>query len=72
MKVINKLEGYGNMNSNFVRGLSNILKGVLLAVTLVVSTITVFFSDGMAYWNDMAFIVWCLCIIMTTEYFDRK
>ena len=48
------------------------IKVILLAVTLVVSTITVFFSDGMAYWNDMAFIVWCLSIIVTLEYFDRK
>jgi len=53
-------------------GLSRMLKGVLLTITLIASTITVFWSDGMAYWNDMAFIVWCLCIIMTTEYFDRK
>ena len=58
--------------SNFIVGLSRMLKGVLLTITLIASTITVFWSDGMAYWNDMAFIVWCLCIIMTTEYFDRK
>ena len=58
--------------SNFMVGLSRMIKGVLLAITLVVSTITVFFSDGVAYWNDMAFIVWCLSIIVTLEYFDRK
>ena len=55
-----------------MKDMIQIIKGCLLGVMLVVSTITVFFSDGMAYWNDMAFIVWCLCIIMTTEYFDRK
>ena len=55
----------------FTKGLSKLLKGVLLAVTLVVSTITVFFNSGTPYWNDMGFIVWCLCIVMITEYFER-
>jgi len=59
------------MYDNFVRGLGKMLKGVLLAVVLVVSTITVFWSDGIAYWNDMAFIVWCLCIISLADYFDK-
>ncbi len=60
------------MYDNFIRGLANMFKGVLLAVTLVVSTMTVFFTDGTPYWNDMAFIVWCLCIITLADYFDKK
>ena len=60
------------MNDNFARGLGRMLKGVLLAVVLVVSTINVFFNSGIAYWNDMAFIVWCLCIITLADYFDKK
>ena len=57
--------------SNFAKGLSRILKGVLLTVTLVVSTITVFFTDGTSYWNDMAFIVWALCIVSLSDYYDK-
>ena len=57
--------------SNFIRGLTKTLKGVLLAVVLVVSTITTFFTDGTPYWNDMAFMVWCLCIVTLTDYFDK-
>ena len=60
------------MNRNFVRGLARILKGVLLMVTLVVSTIVVFFNNGTPYWDDMGFIVWCLCIITLADYFDQK
>ena len=59
------------MNRNFVRGLARILKGVLLMVTLVVSTITVFFNSSTPYWNDIAFCVWALCILTLTDYFDR-
>ena len=57
--------------SNFSKGLTRMLKGVLLAVTLVVSTITVFFTDGTPYWNDMAFIVWALCIVSLSDYYDK-
>ena len=60
------------MKNNFVRGLAGLFKGVLLAVTLVISTITVFFNNGTPYWNDMAFIVWCLCVISLADYFDKK
>jgi len=54
-----------------MRGLTRYLKGILLAIVLVVSTITVFFTDGTPYWNDMAFIVWGLCIVSLTDYLDR-
>ena len=60
-----------SMRDNFVRGLARIFKGVLLTVTLVVSTMATFFTDGTPYWNDMAFIVWCLCIITLADYFDK-
>ena len=59
------------MKHDFVKGLHRLLKGVLLSVVLVVSTITVFFNNGTPYWNDMAFMVWCLCIVTLTEYFDK-
>jgi len=59
------------MYDDFIRGLFRIFKGCLLAIVLVVSTITVFFTDGVAYWNDMAFIVWCLCVITLADYFDK-
>ena len=59
------------MNS-LLKGLLNIMKGCLLAVTLVVSTITVFWSDGMQYWNDMAILVWLLSIVILIELMDKK
>ena len=49
-----------------------IIKGILLGAMLVVSTITVFFTDGTPYWNDIAFIVWCLTIVITIDIFDRQ
>ena len=49
-----------------------IIKGILLGAMLVVSTIAVFWSDGMAYWNDMAFIVWCLSIVLTIDMIEKK
>ena len=60
------------MKQNFAKGLTRMLKGVLLAVVLVVSTITVFFTDGTPYWNDIAFIVWCLTIVITIDIFDKQ
>ena len=56
---------------NVLKSLIAILKGILITILTVVSTITVFFSDGTPYWNDMAFIVWCLCIVSLTDYFDK-
>ena len=49
-----------------------IIKGILLGAMLIVSTITVFFTDGTPYWNDIAFIVWCLTIVITIDIVDRK
>ena len=60
------------MYSNFIKGLTKVLKGILLAVVLVVSTIVTFFTDGTPYWNDMAFIVWALCVVSITDYFDKE
>jgi hypothetical protein len=60
------------MNKNFITGLHRLFKVTLLAIVLVVSTISVFFTDSMVYWNDMAFIVWCLCIVTITDYFDKE
>ena len=47
------------------------IKGILLGAMLVVSTRTVFFTDGTPYWNDMAFIMWCLTIVITIDIFDK-
>ena len=49
-----------------------IIKGILLGAMLVVSTITVFFTDGTPYWNDISFIVWCLIIVMTIDVVEKK
>ncbi len=59
------------MNPQFLKGLTKVLKGVLLSVVLVISTIATFLTDGTPYWNDMAFIVWCLCIVTIVDYFDK-
>ena len=49
-----------------------IIKGILLGAMLVTSTIAVFFTDGTPYWNDMAFIMWCLTIVITIDMVDKK
>ena len=49
-----------------------IIKGILLGAMLVTSTIAVFFTDGTPYWNDMAFIMWCLTIVITIDMFDKE
>jgi hypothetical protein len=59
------------MHPQFLKGLTKVLKGVLLSVVLVISTIATFLTDGTPYWNDMAFIVWCLCIVTIVDYFDK-
>ncbi len=59
------------MHPQFLKGLTRLLKGVLLAIVFVVSTITVFFTDGTPYWNDMAFIVWGLCVVTLVDYLDE-
>ncbi len=60
-----------NTHPQFIKGLTKYLKGILLAIVLVISTITVFFTDGSPYWNDMAFIVWGLCIVTLVDWFDE-
>ena len=72
MKVIEWPGGYGNMHPQFIKGLTKYLKVILLAIVLIVSTITVFFTDSTQYWNDMAFIVWGLCIVTLVDYFDDE
>jgi len=59
------------MHPQFLKGLTKLLKGVLLSVVLVISTIATFLTEGTPYWNDMAFIVWCLCIVTVVDYFDK-
>ena len=71
MKVTDNQGGFINMHSNFVRGLTKYLKGILLAIVLIVSTIATFFTDGTPYWNDMAFIVWGLCIVTLVDWLDE-
>ena len=56
----------------FIKGLTKLLKGVLLTIVLIISTIATFLTDNSPYWNDMAFIVWCLCVITLADYFDKK
>jgi hypothetical protein len=60
------------MHPQFIKGLTKYLKVILLAIVLIVSTITVFFTDSTQYWNDMAFIVWGLCIVTLVDYFDDE
>ena len=60
-----------NSHPQFIKGLTKYLKGILLAIVLVISTITVFFTDGSPYWNDMAFIVWGLCIVTLVDWLDK-
>ena len=59
------------MNSNFLTGLTKYLKVILLTIVFVVSTITVFVTDGTPYWNDMAFIVWGLCVVTLVDHFEK-
>jgi uncharacterized membrane protein YccF (DUF307 family) len=66
------IKGVINMHPQFIKGLTKYLKVILLAIVLIVSTITVFFTDSTQYWNDMAFIVWGLCIVTLVDYFDDE
>ena len=59
------------MHTQFIRGLTKYLKGILLAIVLIVSTIATFFTDGTPYWNDMAFIVCGLCIVTLVDWLDE-
>ena len=60
-----------NTHPQFIKGLTKLLKGVLLTIVLIASTITTFFTDGTPYWNDMAFIVWGLCIVTLVDWVDE-
>ena len=48
------------------------IKGLLLFIVLILSTIATFITDNTPYWNDMAFIVWGLCIVTIVDHFDEK
>ena len=71
MKDITNYQEDINMHPQFIKGLTKYLKGILLAIVLVISTITVIFTDGSPYWNDMAFIVWGLCIVTLVDWLDE-
>ena len=62
--IIKRLEKY-------MENIMRIVKGILLGVVLIISTIVVFLTDHTPYWNDIAFIVWCLTIVITIDMFDR-
>jgi glycerol uptake facilitator-like aquaporin len=55
----------------FIKGLTKLLKGVLLTIVLIISTIATFLTDNSPYWNDMAFIVWGLCIVTLVDWVDE-
>ncbi len=59
-----------NNMSNFLSGLRHTIRGVLLMVALVVSTISVFFTSGGEFWSDIAFCVWCIVIVQLTQLMD--
>ena len=57
-----------NTHPQFIKGLTKLLKGVLLTIVLIISTIATFLTDNSPYWNDMAFIVWGLCIVTLVDW----
>jgi hypothetical protein len=60
-----------NTHPQFIKGLTKLLKGVLLTIVLIISTIATFLTDNSPYWNDMAFIVWGLCIVTLVDWVDE-
>ena len=60
-----------NTHPQFIKGLTKLLKGVLLTIVLIISTIARFLTDNSPYWNDMAFIVWGLCIVTLVDWVDE-
>ena len=50
--------------------LSDIIKRVLIALALVVSTILVF-QDGDTAWKDWTLIIWILCITKGVDTFNE-
>jgi len=59
------------MNRDFLRGLRNVIRGGLIVLVLIVTSITVFFNTGDVYWNDIAFCVWCICLVQFIQYMDE-
>ena len=60
------------MNKNFITGLHKVLKGCLLLITLVTSTMAVFLNQDIASWSEMPFIVWCFSLIILVELIDGR
>ena len=46
------------------------LKGILLSIALVVSTILLFNSENGVFLNDMLNIIWLLCMVGIVDYID--
>ena len=46
------------------------LKGILLSIALVVSTILLFNSENGVFLNDMLNIIWLLCMVGVVDYID--
>ena len=59
-----------NNMSNLFNIFRHVIRGVLLMVALVVSTISVFFTTGGEFWSDIAFCVWCIVIVQLTQLMD--
>ena len=56
--------------NELLRGIRGIIRGCLLMAALVVSSISVFSSSGGEFWNDIAFCVWCICLVQLTQLMD--
>ena len=46
------------------------LKGILLSIALVVSTILLFNRENGVFLNDMLNIIWLLCMVGVVDYID--
>ena len=46
------------------------LKGILLSIALVVSTILLFNRENGVFLNDMLNIIWLLCMVGVGDYID--
>ena len=54
--------------SNLLRGIRNIIRGCLLMVALIVSTIALY--QGGDFTADIAFCIWCVCIVQFIDYME--
>ena len=54
--------------SNLLRGIRNIIRGCLLMVALMVSTIALY--QGGDFTSDIAFCIWCVCIVQLIDYME--